>query len=136
MLPNKNDVHFCDIKGSASVLQKKKTVLPAMLFLVNVSGLYMSWIRLQTTEDRQNSEITDRQTFLILCLYMVHLGLEPFSGICLFWDSVSITSTLPSRALIDLKNQWREWLKLWHSSEMFIRFSIIFLVLHISELLF
>ena len=60
---------------------------------INISGLYISWCRLQTrykTQNtitvRQNSEITDRQTFLIFVRNVLIYG--PFGSRTFFFQKL------------------------------------------------
>ena len=77
MLSNTHAGHLCDIFFS-DIGQCYPPTQKKAGHVNTLSGIGC-W---QATDcNRQNSKITDRQTFLILsnsCLYMVHLGLGPF----------------------------------------------------------
>ena len=61
--------------------------------------LHKSVVGCRRATDRQHSEITDRQTFFLdlsdSCLYVVHLGLGPFSGSCKNSGNIGLLKSKP-----------------------------------------
>ena len=82
VLPNTNAVYFCDIffrhrakfstcpnkeSRKSKIQQLWNNLRQYTVLLVYISGLYINWCRLQTTDDNDNNKInknTNRQTFL------------------------------------------------------------------------